>query len=147
MLRRLTAVVLVCTAVLSVGCAKEKAPEFRILSDQEAADLWNKAESRDRVGEAVVKKIQNDKGTTVITTQGYTLRMPGGGSRGLVTVCGGGCTLEPGGTFGGCQHSGCMPSGNSCTPLVCSGDCRVSSPCRPEATIGIGGAYIASSSG
>jgi len=143
MARRLTLVTLVCVVILLVGCAKKQpAPQLRVLSEQEAADLWNKAESREPVGDPVVKTIQGDNGTTVTTSQAYMLRRAGGGGPGgLVTVCGGSCTLNPGGTFGGCQTSGCFPAGNTCTPLVCSGSCKLASSCQAEAHFGAFGGF------
>jgi hypothetical protein len=136
---RLTLVVLVLTTTLS-GCAKKQPdPQVRLLSEQEAADLWNKAESRQPVGEAMVRRFPGEAGTHVTTTQAYALRMANGGGAGsLVTVCGGYCQVTTqGGTTAGCQTSGCVPSGHSCTPLVCSGNCSVSGACRAEATFGV----------
>src|SRR5438034_2666215 len=89
--RSLAAVVVVSAAILGVGCRTGQTPEVRMLSEKEAADFWNRAESREPAGQPSVRKIENGTGTVVITTQAYTLRMPGGGGGGLVTGCGGGC--------------------------------------------------------
>ncbi len=132
MVRRLTTVILVWAAVLSAGCARQKAPEIRILSDQEAADLWDKAESRERVGEPVVKTVQDGQVTRVITTQVYVLRGPGGrGSTQMVSGCGGSCQVTGTGGTSGCHTSGCLSTGKGCAPLVCSGNCTLSGECGP----------------
>ena len=130
--RSLAAVVVVSAAILGVGCRTGQTPEVRMLSEKEAADFWNRAESREPAGQSSVRKIESGTGTVVITTQAYTLRMPGGGGGGLVTVCGGGCQAGAGGPSG-CQTSGCEPTGNSCTPLQCSGNCTLSHACKAEA--------------
>lgn len=136
LLTRLTTVILVCVAVLNTSCAmKKEAPQIRLLSEQEADDLWNKAESREPVGEPVVKTTQDKTGTTVTSTQVYMLRMlGGGGSTALGAVCGGSCK---GGIGPECKTSGCMPAGRSCTPLQCSGTCTLNDACRREAIFAI----------
>jgi len=133
MVRRLTTVILVWAAVLLAGCARQMAPEIRMLSDQEAADLWDKAESRERVGEPVVKTVQNGQCTTVITTQVYRL----GRSTNLIAACGGGCQVTGPGGPAGCQTSGCFSTGRGCTPLICSGNCTLSHPCKPASNFGV----------
>jgi hypothetical protein len=139
---RRTSLILVCAAILMTGCAKpQPAPKIKVLSEQEASDLWNKAEKREPVGDPIVTTVQGDTGTTVTSSQAYMLRGPGGGGGGLVTVCGGSCTVSAGGTLSGCQTSGCMPAGNSCTPLVCSGSCKTSSQCKAESHFGIFGGF------
>lgn len=135
LLKKLTMVTLVCVAVLSAGCARQKElPQIRALSDQEADDLWNKAERQEPVGEPVVKTTKDETGTTVISTQMYMLRMPGGSSTGFGAVCGGSCI---GGIGPECKTSGCMPSGRGCTPLTCSGTCTLKQACRREAVIAL----------
>lgn len=140
---RLITAILFCTAVLTAGCAHKQVVQMHALSDQEAADLWTRAETKEPVGKAVVRMDTGSDGvTTVSTTQTYALRMIGGGSNGLATVCGYSCTPRPGSGPGSCKTSGCLPSGNSCTPASC-GDCTQSSPCRVESTFGIfGGNFI-----
>lgn len=137
---RLISVIPVVAVMLLGGCTKKEAPKMQLLSEQEAADLWNKAESRQAIGDPMIRKFQTDNGTVVSTTQAYALRMAGGGGGSLVTVCGGSCIVEGNGSLHECQTSGCMPSGNTCTPLVCSGSCKLSNSCRAEATIGVVGA-------
>jgi hypothetical protein len=131
-LTRFATMIVVCVAVLSAGCGvKKETPQIRLLSEQEADDLWNKAERREPVGEPVVKTTEDESGTTVTSTQVYMLSMPGGGgSTGLGAVCGGSCI---GGIGSECKTSGCMPSGRSCTPLNCSGTCTLKQACRREA--------------
>jgi hypothetical protein len=125
-------------AIFWTGCRSPQTPQVRTLSDQEAADLWNRAESREPVGEPAVRTIRSETGTTVVTTQIYLLRMAGGRPGGqLVTACTGSCLLKPGGTFDDCKSSGCFRSANSCTPLVCSGSCTLSSACNPAQSVGI----------
>lgn len=135
---RLTTVIIVCIAVLSAGCAKEKVTQIKVLSEQEAADLWSRAESNQPIGKAVVRRIPGETGTTVVTTQAYMLRMQGGGSTGVVTACGFSCIAPAGTSPGDCKTSGCEPSGNSCTPASC-GACTPSQPCKAEASFGIFG--------
>lgn len=136
--RMLTTAVLVFAALLSTACTprQAKVPQIRILTDQEAIDLWNRAESREPVGEPVVQEFKKDtkdeKCTEVITTQVYMLRMPGGGSNGLGISCGGNCIATGDGTPADCKTSGCFHKGGSCTPLVCSGKCTVSKACKVE---------------
>lgn len=132
---RLTTVMLVCVAVLYTSCAvKKEAPQIRLLSEQEADDLWSRAASREPVGNPDVKTTQDETGTTVISTQVYMLRMPDGGSTGLGAVCGGSCI---GGIGPECKTSGCMPTGRGCTPLSCSGTCKLKNSCRREAVFAI----------
>ena len=132
-----TTVIIACATVLSVGCTTMKVPEPRALSEQESTELWSRALSYDRIGAADVRKIQGENEVTVVCTQAYSLRAAGGGHLGTaVTVCGGSCQLKPGSTFGSCVTSGCVPSGRSCSPLVCSGGCTVASSCKAEATVG-----------
>jgi hypothetical protein len=133
--------IIAANALLSAGCMT-KAPEVRVLSDQQAADLWSRAASYQAVGAAEVRRTQTENGVNVTCSQAYSMLMRGGGSGTTVTVCGGTCLLKSGGTFGACVTSGCMPSGGTCTPLVCSGSCTLSSSCRAEATIGVFGGGI-----
>jgi hypothetical protein len=136
--RRALAAILVCGGVVLSGCALQQQPEVKILSDEEAAELWESAEGFEPVGKPVTRQFPGTTGTITTTSQVYLLRMPGGRlGTSVVTVCGGSCLLKPGGTFGGCVTSGCMPSGNSCTPLVCSGTCELSSACTAQSSIGI----------
>ena len=124
-------VLLVCAIVLSGSCKRAEPPQIRMLSEQEAADLWNRAESHQPMGEAVVRRFQEEGGVvTVLTSQAFMLRMGGGGTGQTVTSCSGSCILNPGATFGDCQTSGCLSTGKSCTPLVCSGGCKVSRACE-----------------
>jgi hypothetical protein len=136
--RRFAAACLISSVLVWAGCRGAQAPEIRALSEQEVADLWRQAESREPVGDPLVQQIPTDTGATVITTQVFMLRRAGGGpSTQVILGCGGSCTLTPGGTFEGCKTSGCLASGDSCTPLVCSGTCTVSSPCKPLKSSGI----------
>ena len=135
--RNIVTTFLICACVILAGCASPKLPEVRILSDEEASELWDKAESYKPVGEAVTKTFPSSAGTIVTTSQVYSLRMSGRPGLSVVTVCGGSCQLKPGGTFGSCVTSGCVPSGKRCTPLVCSGSCEVSKACSAESSIGI----------
>lgn len=129
---------LVCAGVILSACANPKQPEVKILSDEEASDLWKSAESYKPVGKAITKQFPGSTGTITTTSQVYLLRMPGGRQGpSIVTVCGGSCQLKPGGTFGTCVTSGCLPSGNGCTPLECSGSCELSSPCTAQSSIGV----------
>src|SRR5204862_809446 len=113
--RSLAAVVVVSAAILGVGCRTGQTPEVRMLSEKEAADFWNRAESREPAGQPSVRKIESGTGTVVITTQAYMLRMPGGGGGSLVTARVGGCQVGVGGP-GACQPGGSEPAGNSRTP-------------------------------
>src|SRR5438093_13183310 len=122
--RSLAAVVVVSAAILGVGCRTGQTPEVRMLSEKEAADFWNRAESREPAGQPSVRKIESGTGTVVITTQAYMLRMPGGGGRGLVTVCGAGCQAGAG-RPSGWQARGCEAAGNPCPPLAGSGICTL----------------------
>lgn len=136
MFTKLTTVILVCVAVLYTSCAiRKEAPQIRLLTEQEANDLWDKAESREPVGEPVVKTTSDETGTKVTSTQVYMLRMAGGGgSTGLGAVCGGSCS---GGIGSECKTSGCMPTGRGCTPLTCSGTCKLKDSCRRESIFAI----------
>jgi hypothetical protein len=130
-------------AVLLIGCSREKATQIKVLSEQEAADLWSRAESNQPVGKASSRKILGDTGVTVVTTQAYMLRMRGGGSNGIVTACGFSCIAPAGTSPKDCQTSGCEPSGNTCTPASC-GSCIPSQPCKAESNWGVfGGIFIA----
>jgi hypothetical protein len=136
LLTRLTTVILVCAAILSTSCGRKKeVPQIRVLSEQEADGLWDKAEKREPVGEPVTKTTEDETGTTITSSQVYMLTMPGGGgSIGLGAVCGGSCI---GGIGPECKTSGCMPTGRGCTPLKCSGICRLSKACKREAIFSI----------
>ena len=141
---RFTMAILVFAVILLTGCAKEQATQIKVLSEQETADLWAKAESNQPIGKPVARTILGETGTTVVTSQAYMLRMPGGGATGVVTVCGFSCIAPAGSKPSDCKTSGCEPSGNSCTPASC-GNCTPSQPCTAQASLGIFGsrAFIA----
>jgi hypothetical protein len=135
---RIVVAMLVGAGFVLSACADQKQPEVRMLSDAESAELWGSAVSSEPVGKPVTKQFPGTTGTITTTSQVYMLRMPGGRpGASIVTVCGGSCLLKPGGTFGSCVTSGCLPQKNSCTPLVCSGSCELSSPCTAQSSIGI----------
>jgi len=139
---RLITSIFLCAAFLVAGCAHKQVAQIRALSDQEAADLWTRAETKEPVGKPVVRTVTDLDGvTTVSTTQSFMLRMKGGGSNGLATVCGYSCQPRPGSGPESCQTSGCMPSGNSCTPASC-GNCAQTRPCRVESTFGTFGGTL-----
>lgn len=136
--RPIITIIIACAAVLSGSCTRADTPQIRMLSEQEAADLWNSAESREPIGEATVRSFPDEGGVvTVITSQMYMLRMADGGSGQTVTSCSGSCILTPGSTFEDCKTSGCLSTGTSCTPLVCSGGCRVSRSCQAAFNYGL----------
>jgi hypothetical protein len=132
LLKMLTTLILVsAVAVGLTGCQKQT-QQLRLLSDQEASDIWNKAVAYEPVGGPVVKQLPDDTGAcmNVVTNQVYMLTMPGGGRTQIMVGCGGGCKTD-GGPLGDCKTSGCLSNGRSCTPLKCSGNCTVSSACKP----------------
>ncbi len=136
-------VIIACAALFSAGCSTTaKPPEVRVLSEKQAADLWSRAASYEPMGAADVRKFQSATGVDVVGSQAYLMRMSGGGSGTSVTVCGGSCQLTSGGTFGSCVTSGCTPTGRSCTPLVCSGSCTLSSSCQAQASLGVFGSGV-----
>ena len=114
--RNVVTTFLICACVILSGCASPKPPEVRILSDEEASELWDKAESYKPVGEAVTKTFPSSAGTIVTTSQVYSLRMSGRPGLSVVTVCGGSCQLKPGGTFGSCVTSGRGPGSSPRLP-------------------------------
>jgi hypothetical protein len=132
LLKMLAALILIYAAVGLTGCQWKQAQQLRLLSDQEAADIWSRAEGYEPVGDPVVKQLPDEMGacTTVVTNQVYMLRMPGGGRAQVMVGCGGSCKTD-GGPLGDCKTSGCLSNGRSCTPLKCSGNCTVSSACKP----------------
>lgn len=132
-----------CVVAASVTCSKpvekppEKAPELKALSEAEATELRNRAESLDPVGEASVRRIEVDNTVTVVCTQTFALRMAGGRpGGGVIDACGGSCKLKPGGTFATCKTSGCLSNGRSCSPLVCEGGCELATACKAEKSVG-----------
>ena len=135
-LSKFQGLMLACAFLFLSGCEKQKAPNVKILSEQEASDLWKRAESHAPVGELVVRKHRGDGGTIKTATQVYRLKMQAGKPGVSVAAsCSGSCKLTPGGTFDDCKTSGCEPSGNSCTPLSCSGTCQLSNSCTPPIII------------
>ena len=137
MASRLTALIIAFAAVIATSCKPAPMPQLHMLSDQEAADLWKQAESFEPIGKASVQRIPHEGGLTVVCGQAYMLRMSGGrpGSQ-VVTSCGGSCKLKPGATFDDCKTSGCLASGQSCTPLNCEGGCTLSEACKPTFSFG-----------
>jgi len=126
------ALILTCVTVLAVGCKPAKMPQLRPLSEQEAADLWNRARSYEPVGQPTVQKIMGDAEVTVICAQSYALRIDTGrGPEPVITSCGGSCKLNPGAKFADCKTSGCLSTGKTCSPLKCEGGCTLSSACKP----------------
>src|SRR4029077_5378859 len=109
-------------------CQKPKTT-VEVLSPAAGEALWSEVESSEAVGQPVISKIEEGNVVSFTCTQAYSTRRRGGGGGTTVTVCGGGCQLKAGGTFGACVSSGCMPNGKSCTPLSCSGSCTVSHGC------------------
>ena len=136
MLKILTTLILISAAMGSTGCQWKHAQQVRLLSDQEAADIWSRAEAYEPVGAPVVKQLPDDTGacTTVVTNQVYMLTMPGGGRAQIIVACGGSCNTG-GGPLGDCKTSGCLSNGKSCTPLKCSGNCTLSRACKPETSL------------
>ena len=146
---RLVTVIIACIAVLSAGCARAKVAQVKVLSDQEFADLWNRAAGHEPVGKPVVRRMPDEKGMTTVTTQVYMFQDPRGGRGvppgGVMVVCGFACIAPEGTKPSECKTSGCEPSGLTCTPASC-GNCTLSQPCKREAGLGIfgGGTFIAS---
>jgi hypothetical protein len=140
---RLTTLAVVCFMVLSAACAREKAAEIRVLSEQEFSDLWNKATSREPVGKPVVRKISGETGTTTTTAQAFMISNPGGGRTPTMTICGFACVAPAGTKPADCKTSGCEPSGLTCTPADC-GNCTISQPCKMEVRFAAsGGIFMA----
>ena len=144
--RSVIAVIAVCAATLSGCCAKSTATQIRVLSEQEAADLWAQAERYEPIGQADVRRIDGETSTTVVTTQAYMLQNRGGGTTGIVVACGFACVAPPGKKPSDCVTSGCKISGKSCTPASCGG-CTMSQPCQPTTAWGIFGGGLIMASG
>jgi hypothetical protein len=87
----------ISAAVGLTGCQKQT-QQLRLLSDQEASDIWNKAVAYEPVGGPVVKQLPDETGacTNVVTNQVYMLTMPGGGRTQIMVGCGGGCKTDGG---------------------------------------------------
>ena len=129
---RLVTLIIGCLVVVSSGsCKRAETRQIRIVSGQEAADLWDRAQTREPVGQAITRTFREEGGVlTVVTSQTYMLRMAGGETGGTVSSCSASCILNPGATFDDCKTSGCLSTGKTCTPVVCSGGCRVSRSCQ-----------------
>lgn len=103
------------------------------MSDAEALNLVENAKIREPIGEKVVTLREVGDQVQVTCSQQMQLRLaPGGPGGGGPLNCGGSCKLTAGSKLSDCKTSGCTRSGNSCTPLVCSGGCTLSKSCAPD---------------
>lgn len=134
----LTALILALACAVSLNACVWTSPPasspaaqtgLQALPDAEVERLWAGSASLTPVGPATVQRIPVSGGVAVACSQTYAMRLSTGRPGSVMTSCGGSCKLKPGATFEQCRTSGCMPSGRTCTPLVCSGGCELSSAC------------------
>lgn len=127
---------LACSALLS-ACGKAPPPAssptgrgtLKALPAADVERLWASPAALTPVGPATVQRIPVTGGVAVACNQTYAARLGTGRPGGVVVSCGGSCKLKPGATFDQCKTSGCLSSGRTCTPLVCSGGCELSRAC------------------
>ena len=127
--------------VALTGCSQADTThdgEARLLSDEEALNLLENARVFQPTGEHSVNLREVGEKVAVTCTQPFELRLqPGGPGAGGILACGGSCKLKPGAKFSDCKTSGCLRSGNTCTPLVCSGGCVLDKSCKPEREVSL----------
>lgn len=143
MIRSTTRLAQILSALLlvpAVGCSSADGLdgiEPVAMSDAEALNLVQNATIREPIGEKVVTLREvGDQVQVTCSQQTYLRLAPGGPGGGGPLNCGGSCKLTAGSKLSDCKTSGCTRSGNSCTPLVCSGGCVLSKSCAPEKPTG-----------
>ena len=142
MIRAASRFVLFTLPLLSLGltsCYQPDQPdaadssEGHALSEEEALHLLENARVFQPTGEHTVNLREVGNKIAVTCSQPFELRLqPGGPGAGGILACGGSCKLKAGAKFSDCKTSGCLRSGNTCTPLVCSGGCVLDKSCKPE---------------
>lgn len=125
-----------CTQAPSPGPAPGAQARLQALPVADVERLWAGSAPLTPVGPATVQRIPVTGGVAVACSQTYSARLGTGRPGGVVVSCGGSCKLKPGATFDQCKTSGCLSSGRTCTPLVCSGGCELSRSCSASKPVG-----------
>lgn len=127
----LTILSAVISCSILVACnSSVSQPKTKLLSPTQTTELLASATHVEPVGEAVVNVSASDTTTIITTTQLFSFRLKDDTGGSTSASCVGSCRVAGPGGLSGCKTSGCFPtSTGGCTPLVCSGNCNLSSAC------------------